>query len=193
MNDDNVSDFGLAGGTALALQLGHRISVDLDFFSYKSFNTNDLYAELKYNGFTFNENTLELEKNTLNGHINNIKVQFLSHIYKPVSPLKTEEEIRLYDLPDIAAMKLNAISNRGAKKDFWDYTELLKIYSLSAMLGFYEKKYDLKNIQHVLKSLTYFDDAELEKDPVCLNGQSWKDVKKSTLTSVKNFVNSNLK
>jgi len=188
MIDPNVEPFALAGGTALALLIGHRKSVDLDFFTKIPFDSNDLYNKLENDGFIFDKTTIDLQSNTINGHIDGVQVQFLGHIYTQVSPFKNEEGIWFYDLPDIAAMKLNAITNRGAKKDFWDYAEFLNIYSLKEMLGFYEKKYNKSNFVIVLKSLTYFDEAESQKDPVCLNGQTWKKVKKLTEDSVRDYM-----
>ncbi len=187
MLDSNTERFALAGGTALSLQLSHRISVDLDFFTKVPFNAQDLYLSLKSNGFELNPYTLDIQPNTLNCHIQDVKVQFLGHFYNQVTPFIIEDGIRLYALPDIAAMKLNAITNRGAKKDFWDYAELLNKYSLMEMLSFYQEKYDFQNFQNVLKSLSYFDDAEKEKNPICLNGKTWANVKKATTTSVKRY------
>jgi hypothetical protein len=139
MHDANAKQFSLAGGTSLALQLGHRRSGDLDFFTYTPFNFNTLFENLRNKGFNFSDEILDVDNNTLNTFINGVKVQFMSHQYNQVSPIKEVEGIRLYDLPDIAAMKLNAISNRGDKKYFWDYDELLLVYSLKIMLRFYEK------------------------------------------------------
>ncbi len=116
MKSKHIEHFALAGGTGLSLLLGHRRSIDLDFFTNEPFDSNELYNNLGLEGFVFDKDTIDIKNNTINGHIENIQVQFLGHLYKRVVPLILEEGIRIYDLPDIAAMKLNAISNRGAKK-----------------------------------------------------------------------------
>ena len=185
---DYLSGFALAGGTALALQLGHRISIDLDFFSYHSFNANELTKRIS-SDFRLDKEFIEIEENTLNCIINNIRVQFLTHNYQRVRPDLNDGMIRLYSLSDSAAMKLNAVTNRGAKKDFFDIAALLEVFSLKDMLNFYTKKYNVVNYQHVLKSLSYFEDAESEMNPVCLKKQNWTTVKKKVSTSVRSYFN----
>ncbi len=86
-------------------------------------------------------------------------------------------------LEDIAAMKLNAIANRGSKKAFWDYAELLNLFRRDEMLAFFAKKYSDENVWHVEKSLSYFEDAEEEPSPRDLKGRTWGDVKKAVLES----------
>ncbi|MCK4565338.1 MAG: nucleotidyl transferase AbiEii/AbiGii toxin family protein [Verrucomicrobia bacterium] len=95
----------------------------------------------------------------------------------------TIEGIRMASLEDIAAMKLNAIANRGSKKDFWDYAELLTLFSRDEMLGFFAEKYSDENVWYVEKSLSYFEDAEEEPNPRDLKGRTWGDVKKAVLES----------
>jgi len=185
---DYLSGFALAGGTALALQLGHRISIDLDFFSYQPFNTNELTKRIS-SDFRLDKEFIEIEENTLNCIINNVRVQFLTHNYQQVRPDLNDGTIRLYSLSDSAAMKLNAVTNRGAKKDFFDIAALLEVFSLNDMLNFYTKKYNVVNYQHVLKSLSYFEDAESEMNPVCLRKQNWTTVKKKVSTSVRLYFN----
>lgn len=185
---DYLSGFALAGGTALALQLGHRISIDLDFFSYQPFNANELTKRIS-SDFRLDKEFIEIEENTLNCIINNVRVQFLTHNYQQVRPDLNDGTIRLYSLSDSAAMKLNAVTNRGAKKDFFDIAALLEVFSLKDMLNFYTKKYNVVNYQHVLKSLSYFEDAESEMNPVCLKKQNWTTVKKKVSTSVRSYFN----
>jgi len=185
---DYLSGFALAGGTALALQLGHRISIDLDFFSYHPFNANELTKRIS-SDFRLDKEFIEIEENTLNCIINNVRVQFLTHNYQQVRPDLNDGTIRLYSLSDSAAMKLNAVTNRGAKKDFFDIAALLEVFSLNDMLNFYTKKYNVVNYQHVLKSLSYFEDAESEMNPVCLRKQNWTTVKKKVSTSVRLYFN----
>ena len=118
MQDDLFKDFFLVGGTALALQIGHRLSIDLDFFSTGSFNEDDLLLAIedKYN--------FKLDyrgKNTLKGEIAGVKVDFITHNYPLVKPFLQVDGVPMASLSDIAAMKLNAISGNGAWiKDFVD-------------------------------------------------------------------------
>jgi hypothetical protein len=87
------------------------------------------------------------------------------------------EGIRFMATEDIAAMKLNAITNRGSKKDFWDYHELQRHYRKDEKLAFYRGKYPAGNPWHVQKSLSYFDDAKSEPPPKDLRGLSWSQIK----------------
>ena len=154
-----MKDFILVGGTALALQIGHRLSVDLDLFCKESFNAEQLHGEL-YSDFGFIADISE--PNTLVGSINDIKVDLMKHPYPSVSEVITLDAIRMASKEDIVAMKLNAISNSGQRvKDFIDVYFLLKAFDLEEMLNFYCKKYGQKYPPlHVIKSLTYFDDVE---------------------------------
>jgi predicted nucleotidyltransferase component of viral defense system len=180
-----LTQFGLGGGTGLALQIGHRISVDLDFFTSESFDSQELIRSLD-KSFKINQITYNI--NTVNCFISqdgiNIKVDFLKHGYAMLKPLKKESEMRLFSLQDISAMKLNAIANRGAKKDFYDIYSLLDHFSLSEMIKFFELKYPAINSFSVVKSLLYFEDANLDPDPISLLSINWADVKEKINHSV---------
>ena len=176
--NDSLNGFALAGGTSLALQLGHRISIDLDFLSMQKFDSNSLLEKLDSqfdieNGAT-GKNSAAL---FINYKKTSIKTDFLRHRYPLLKPINRVEEIRLYSLEDIVAMKLNAIANRGAKKDFYDIYSLLDHFSMDTMLNFFREKYSKLNCMTVIKSLAYFDDAEFEPDPVTLTGVTWENVK----------------
>lgn len=182
---DKLREFYLAGGTALALQIGHRVSVDLDFFTLSMFDSNELFEFLKdsyeVSGATRSVNSLSL---FVTLHDERIKVDMIRHNYPFLQPVKHVENIRLSSLQDIAAMKLNAVANRGAKKDFYDIYALLTRFSLKELLTFFQQKYEQLNSLTVLKSLVYFADADLEPDPVSLLDVSWADVKKEITTRV---------
>jgi predicted nucleotidyltransferase component of viral defense system len=94
------------------------------------------------------------------------------------------EDVPLYSLEDIAAMKLNAIANRGAKKDFYDIHALLKCYTLQDMLRFFQQKYEQMNSLTVLKSLVYFEDADQEPDLLSLENTSWTDIKNELVKQI---------
>ena len=176
MGDEKFNDFHLAGGTALALQIGHRASIDLDLFSLKNFDFDDLNQYLKAN-YEFMDSYFE--KNTLKGFIEGIKIDFLTHAYPLVAPIITEDSVRLYDTKDIAAIKLNAIIHNGTRvKDFVDIAWLSSVMPLSEMLDAYETKYR-SNYFIALKSLLYFDDIDFNEPIKMTHGKfQWKVISK---------------
>jgi len=172
-----LNSFYLAGGTSLALQIGHRKSVDLDLFTSNDFDANNLLEYLEQNfGFRLDYSDII----TLKGSIENIKIDLISHKYPFVESYIEIENIRLFSIPDIAAMKLNAIAGNGTRsKDFIDIYFILQRYSVEEILDFYEAKYKTRNLFHVVKSLIYFDD---------INTQDWPEMileKELTLSKVK--------
>ncbi len=169
-----LNDFYLVGGTALALRYGHRISVDLDFFTEKEFDTSSLIDTLKEK---FSVRVLSQAKNSLTLDLRSVKTDFIRHNYPILKPFVKADEIKMASVEDIAAMKLNSTMNRGAKKDFYDIYELLNHFTLQELITFYNSKYDFSSQLIVLKSLVYFDDAEQEPDPVTVKPVSWSLVK----------------
>lgn len=109
--------------------------------------------------------------------IEGIKIDCLRHAYRLLDSHTTIDCIPMWSLADVAAMKLNAINNRGAKKDFFDLAILLDHYSLPVMLHFYGAKYQASNRLMVIRSLAWFEDAESEPDPNSLGEISWPKVK----------------
>jgi len=168
----------LAGGTACALQLGHRISVDLDFFTAKEFEAKELIRSLKRIG------KFEVEKQswgTILGALEGIKFSVFVYKYPVLFPFKSIFGVNILDLQDIAAMKIDAISTRGIKRDFIDlYFICKKGISLNEILAFYNRKYGTlaSNIVHIQKSLVYFVDAEATAMPKMLKKVDWENVKK---------------
>ena len=175
MNFPFLEDFYLVGGTSLSLQLGHRISVDLDLFSNSEFDTQELIQKL--------ENKISIDKiigeskNSLSVVIDNIEVDIIRHNYPLIEAIKTIDGIRLISDKDIAAMKLSAIARRGSKKDFYDVYFLLQKYSIDDIFDFYQQKYHNKELFHIIKSLVYFGNADLEPQPKLLIDIDWEDVK----------------
>jgi len=184
-----LQGFYLVGGTALALHFGHRKSIDIDLFSNFDFNATDLLEKI-HQDFSFQ--LLFTASNTLKGHIDNINVDLLAHRYKLVAGVETMDGISLLSLPDIIAMKLNAISTSGQRsKDFIDIYYLLKKYRLGKMLEFYQEKYNQHNISFILKSLIYFDDVDLADWPVLIENPKlkWGDITKQIEKVVLAYVN----
>jgi len=173
---DICKDFYLVGGTALALQVGHRKSIDLDWFSKKSFSVRQLKIKLKKIGKL---KIIQEEEYTLNCVLDGVRLSFFRYPYKNISSLIKYENIKLASIKDIACMKIDAISSRGSKKDFIDLYFILKKFSLEELLKMFDKKY--KGIEynrlHILKSLSYFEEAEKDPMPIMLKGIKWSDVK----------------
>ena len=168
----------LAGGSSLALQFGHRISVDFDFFTPTQFKSAEIVDRLnKIGKFVFQE---AAEKNTLLGLFENVKFSLFLYkyplIFKPIEYLG----VYLADPKDIAAMKLAAIMDRGTKKDFIDLFFLNKNgVSIEQAFGHYDKKYKslANNIYSLVKSLSYFEDAEKLEMPEMIEKINWEEVK----------------
>lgn len=171
-----VKEFYLAGGTALALHMGHRESFDLDFFSQKAFDNALLKQELAASG---DLTVTQEDEKTLNGVLDGVRVSFFEYPYDLLFPMVEYGGIELADSRDIAAMKLDAVSSRGSRKDFTDIYVLMRTYSLQEMLGFFEKKYAVikYNKTHLLKSLSYFDDADNEPALMMREKVSWEEIK----------------
>lgn len=172
-----LRDFALGGGTSLALRFGHRWSVDLDFFTVGEFAPDDLFERLSLDSATVTGRAA----NSLTVDVGGVKLDLLRHAYRMLEPVDKMSEVTLISLPDLAAMKLNAIANRGAKKDFFDLVELLKHFTIQQMLGYFSNKYPSTDPFTIIRSLAWFEDAESEPDPVALNGLTWTRVKAQTL------------
>jgi len=164
--DPALDSFFLVGGTALALQLGHRLSIDLDFFTTESFDIQPLIDHLAAH-YSFSLSATS--KNTILGFVDQVKVDFITHPYALVEPLVLVEHLRLASLLDIGAMKLNAIANSGERyKDFIDVYYLLERFSLDQLLEAYAQKYLHSSPMIPLKAITYFDDLDMDIDPPVL-------------------------
>lgn len=175
----------LAGGTSLALQYGHRKSIDLDLFGEFTMDTIMLSSHLGSIGEVKILQNLQHIKSYL---INGIKVDIVNYPYPWIGPLLSIDQIRLASDRDIGAMKLAAITGRGAKKDFFDLYFLLKRFTLRELLSFYNQKYMDGSAFMVIKSLVYFEDAEADVDPVQLIPASWSDVKSSIVHHQKEYL-----
>lgn len=180
----SIKDFYLAGGTACALRLGHRLSFDLDFFTPKRFNSSSLARQIEKLGNFQVEQRLP---DTLLGKLTGEKISFFTYSYPLIGKLEEFEGIMMADLPDLAAMKIEAISGRGKKRDFIDLYFLSQKISLQKILNFYDRKYQVLavNLYHLLRSLVYFIDAEKEEMPQMITPVSWEQVKEFFTAEVK--------
>lgn len=187
MAEPLFADMRLVGGTALALQYGHRQSVDLDVFGSMPQDAEEMEDRLSLIG------ELHIIKSSDRIRIyllDKIKVDFVDYsrypwIDKPV----VDGSVRLASPKDIAAMKVNAAEGRGTKKDFIDIYFLLQHYSLSDILDFYSQKYPEYSKFRALMSLTYFEDAEDQLMPKMFKAVSWETVKKEIDNAVKVYRN----
>lgn len=170
-----LSETRLVGGTSLALQYGHRNSVDLDFFGILD---DDLLAFRDNLESISHVNVIKETKSIRIYNIDGVKIDFVDYSRYPWLADAVEEDGLILASPkDIAAMKINAIEGRGTRKDFVDIYFLLQHYSLNEILGFYQKKYPENSIFRALMSLTYFDDAEKQIMPKMFAPESWNDMK----------------
>ncbi len=172
-----LKNFYLAGGTALAISLGHRKSIDIDLFSDFSFDIQYLIDSLNHD---FDFNLFSSAPNTLKGSISNIKIDIIAHRYKLINVPILYSDILLLSIEDIIAMKLNAITVNGQRiKDFIDIFFLLDKYNIDEMLKYYQIKYNSQNPANVLKSLTWFNDVDTSEWPMILYNKNltWSKVK----------------
>lgn len=174
----------LVGGTALALQTGHRKSIDIDLFG--SLNADEITISNALRDFK-NVTLLQKTENIRIYTIEGIKVDIVNYPYPWLSPQLELDDLRLAGPKDIAAMKLAAITGRGTKKDFIDIAYLLRQFSLKEILDFYNQKYYDGSEFLVLKSLAYFDDADPEQDPFMLHAMNWEDIKKFIIENLEGY------
>lgn len=183
-----LNDAYLAGGTAAALQIGHRISVDFDFFTQKTFDPKKIAAALSQLGpFTVDQS----DKGTVLGEFKGVKFSLFIYEYPLIEKTHPYLSLSLASLQDIAAMKIDAVSGRGARRDFVDLYFLCHHgFSLEDSLKFYQKKYQklASNLIHIQKSLVYFADAETDEMPNMLKPVRWDQIKRFFEQEVKRLV-----
>ena len=180
-----LKDFYLAGGTGLAIQLGHRVSMDLDFFSQTPFESETLLYKLSPDKIiTAREGTIHCDQK-------GIKLSFLFYREPLAYPVILWKELSVADWKDITAEKFKAISQRGSKRDFYDLYAVLKMkITVEEACEIFRKRFNLSGINkyHVLKSLVFFEDAEVEPEPILhVKGRDWEWV------SVKSYFEDNIK
>ena len=177
--------FNLVGGTALALRIGHRKSVDLDFFSKEEFDLEEL-KDMLVQKYDFK---VSFERNqTLKGFINGVMIDCIRFNYSHINSPDIIDGIRLESIPDIIAMKLSAIAQNGTRiKDFIDIATLSTKYSFEEMLGFYQTKFPNSNVVMPAKALTYFNEIDFNESIIMLNGKfNWNKFSKRLLAMEKN-------
>ena len=180
-----MNELRLVGGTALALQYGHRQSVDLDFFGKLPENKDVLIDVIHRLGEV---TVLNRSKIILQTIVNQVKVDFVDYSRYPWidKPIIGDGYVLASD-KDIAAMKVNAIIGRGTRKDFIDLYVLLQHFSLSKIMNFYQQKYPEFSEYRALLSMTYFDDAEMQDMPLMFIDTPWEEMKSYIIKEVKTY------
>jgi hypothetical protein len=172
-----IERFCLAKGTALALQLAHRRSRDLDLFSAEAMHVETWIQKLQ--GYPQFGVTAKSE-DTLHCTIRGVKVSLLRYPYPLLFPLRRFQEVNVADARDIACMKIAAIAGRAARCDFVDLFYVARHQGLAPLPDLFQKKYALANysLAHILKSLTYFEEAEQDPMPDMLRPAEWSEIRK---------------
>lgn len=177
--------FYLAGGTALALQIRHRTSLDFDFYTEKKFDARKLREE--FDGRFKKVQEIYIAEDTLGLAVNGINISFFRYPYPLIRPPESVESVYIASKEDISAMKIIAISQRGKRRDFIDIYFLIKIFGLKKILEFTQEKYSMFNIYVGLQGLVYFKDADedLEKDRFrLLKDIDWEELKEYIIKEV---------
>jgi len=186
----HTHNFILSGGTALSLQLGHRVSVDLDLFTETPFSTEEIYREIKKAGL--NPSVLQEEKGTLTTIVKKVKVSMFHYPYPFIDKKIEWKGINIAGILDIAAMKVIAITQRGAKRDFVDLYFILQDTPFRKVAENMVKRFgkDRINPIHIGKSIVYFTDAEVDPDPrYCREKHpSWEEIKGFFIKNIKQIV-----
>lgn len=186
-----LNDTRLVGGTALALQYGHRKSIDLDIFGDIQLDNERIAEELS--GAYPNVKRLQSSHLVNMYLINGIKVDIVKYsTYKWIDAKIEEIGIRLASPRDIAAMKVNAITSRGSKKDFVDLFFLLKHFNFDKIMQLYLTKYPDGMDFIALRSMTYFEDADRQPMPEMLENVEWEIVKSTINNEVINYSQSRM-
>lgn len=182
--DPMLADNFLVGGTSLALQLGHRKSVDLDLFTHNPFDSLALLRHLQDNYQTIQE--LTVSNVIFISVVEGIKVDCVHFRYPFAFPLIETEGVRLADMRDIASMKLDTVMKRGSRKDFYDMYYLFERFSPLEIFEWHKQMFKHETNFHVIRSLTYFEDAEISEHPFVFDKKiTWQVVKKRMVDIVK--------
>lgn len=173
-----VRTFYLGGGTALALHFGHRRSEDFDFFRAEELVPQDLLGVLRDAG---DLSVLQEAAGTLTVRLGGVATSFFQYNYPLLKPLRGSPwGLQVADPDDIAAMKLSAVAGRGSRRDFVDlYVYVQQIAPLEQVFARFRDKYRRVTVDpyHLLRSLTFFEDAEADAMPDLLLRVTWDEIK----------------
>ena len=180
--------FYLAGGTALALQIGHRDSIDFDFFCLDSFDTTSLFSKIEQQFFGHNIVRLQDELNILEIVVDDvIRLSFMTYKYQFIEPVISTDFFDLASIVDIGCMKLSDITSRTAYKDYVDLYFILNEVSLQTLIDSLRVKLPTLDPSLALKSLVYFDDITPEEILYKINPVDIEVIKSFLIEQVKTF------
>ena len=183
MKEPLLSNHFLVGGTSLALQMGHRFSVDLDLFTHTDFEADAILAMFESR---FHVQLLTMSNTIFISVVEGVKVDCVRFRYPFAFPIIETDGIRLTDIRDVAPMKLDAVMKRGNKKDFFDMYYLFERFSPTEIMDWYKAMFKHETTFHVVRSLVYFEDAEQTESPVLFDKSvTWAKVKKRLVEVVK--------
>jgi predicted nucleotidyltransferase component of viral defense system len=175
----------LVGGTSLALQMGHRFSIDLDLFTHDAFEADPLLEALRSK---FKVQPLTVTDTIFIAVVEGIKVDCVHFKYPFSFPVIQEDGVRMADARDVAPMKLDAVTKRGSKKDFYDMYYLFEQFTPIQVLEWYNNMFQHSTSFHVIRSLTYFEDAEETEDPIVFDKKvTWPLVKERMIKVVRDY------
>lgn len=196
MNNNLFERFRLVGGTALSLQLGNRISIDIDLFTdatYGSIDFKEIDAFL-INHFPYvfgvNDMPVAMGKSYRVGKDadNAVKLDFYytdEFIFKPL----VADGIRMATAEEILAMKIDVVQRSGRKKDFWDLHELMEYFSFPEMLALHQQRYPYNHDPLLItRNMINFESADQDPDPVCLKGKHWELIKFDMIVFLEDFM-----
>ena len=198
MDSSVFENFRLVGGTALSLQLGHRISVDIDLFSddsYGSIDFEEIENFLKSN-FSYVDGFSDIQPAMGKSYFigtdkeNSVKLD-VYYTDDFIQPAKIIDYIRMATVEEIIAMKVDVVQRGGRKKDFWDLHDLLSNYNIGKMLELHQERYPYSHERElILKNFTDFSFADEDFDPICLKGKYWEFIKEDIEEAVSKFAQS---
>jgi predicted nucleotidyltransferase component of viral defense system len=186
MQERLFDDFVLVGGTALSLRIGHRISVDIDLFTEKPYDSIDyeridayFKRKYKYVDCPNRTNIVGMGQSYYVGNAAQESVKIdLFYTDSFIRSHSLMDAIRFASIDDIVAMKVDVMQRKGRKKDFWDLHELLGHYSITQMLHLHEERYPYSHdSQTIIQNFTDFEQADEDLDPQCLRGKYWEVIK----------------
>lgn len=195
MESSVFGSFRLVGGTALSLQLGHRLSVDIDLFSDAPYGSVDFKAIDEFIEKTFSHHHHFSNLDPAMGKSYSVgtdkdNVVKLDVFYTDtfIQPPLIVDAIRMATTEEIIAMKIDVVQRIGRKKDFWDLHELLQKYNLSTILSLHQERYPYTHDEElILNNLINFELADDDFDPICLRGKYWEFIKEDIVDAVKAY------
>ncbi len=182
LHKEYLKEFSLVGGTSLSLRYGHRKSIDIDLFSTKEFDPSilDELIKVDYPEYMYRGNNRYM----LFCNIGTVKSDIIYHPFELLSPVETMDNIRMFSVEDVAAMKMFAICKRGTKKDFYDVWALLQHFTPKKLVDFFIQKYGSEKLIFLKKSIVYFEEADISEEPeILVKELNWEKVKKVVYNS----------